>query len=126
MEEGFSGKQVCKTCNKVIDEGTVIEKVPHSFADGICTVCNTTDPDASQPTEPSVPSETEPTEPSAPSETEPTNPSETVPTVPATPTEPVATPADSTDNTGIIIGVIIVAVAVSILVAFLLLKRKKK
>ena len=118
---GYHNGQICKTCNKIVDEGTVIEKVTHSFAGGVCTVCNAADPDVTQPTEPSIPDETKPTEPSAPGETEPTEPSETTPIDSA---EPAPTAGDSPDYTGIVVGVVIVVAAIAALVIALLLKRR--
>lgn len=110
-EEGFTGKQVCKTCSNTVDEGSVIAKVPHSFTDGICTVCNATDPDFTQPTEPSAPAETEPTKPAAPTE----------------PTAPSVSQTNPNDNsTGIIIGVVIAVAAAAVILILLLLKRKKQ
>lgn len=116
-------KQVVECISfELVDEGTVIEKVTHSFAGGVCTVCNAADPDVTRPTEPSIPDEAKPTEPSAPGETEPTEPYETTPTDPA---EPAPTHGDSPDYTGIVVGVVIAVAAIAALAIVLLLKRRR-
>ena len=38
--EGYTGDKVCKVCNFVIEKGSVIKKVDHSYKDGVCTMCN--------------------------------------------------------------------------------------
>ncbi|SCI85040.1 Uncharacterised protein [uncultured Clostridium sp.] len=43
-EEGYTGDKVCKGCGKVLEKGTVIEKLPHNYVDGKCSVCGAVDP----------------------------------------------------------------------------------
>ena len=43
-EEGYTGDLVCTQCGMVIQSGTVIEKLPHTYENGVCTVCGAKDP----------------------------------------------------------------------------------
>ncbi len=42
-EEGYTGDKVCTVCGEVVEQGTVIAKLPHNFEDGKCTVCGAID-----------------------------------------------------------------------------------
>lgn len=40
--EGYTGDKVCTVCGEAVEKGTAIEKLPHNFVDGKCTVCGAT------------------------------------------------------------------------------------
>lgn len=61
-EEGYTGDKVCKVCGEVVEKGTVIEKSPHHFTDGKCTVCGAADP-YFVPTDPTDPDKGDPDSP---------------------------------------------------------------
>ena len=44
-EAGYTGDKVCYSCKEVIKKGSVIEKLPHTYKDGKCSVCGVSDPD---------------------------------------------------------------------------------
>ena len=46
LAEGYTGDQVCTVCGEVVQRGAVIEKLPHHFENGKCTVCGAADPNA--------------------------------------------------------------------------------
>ena len=58
-EEGYTGDKVCTVCGKIVEQGSAIEKLAHSYKDGICTVCGAEDPDYVAPQKPSGPSDPE-------------------------------------------------------------------
>lgn len=43
--EGYTGDKVCTVCDEVVEKGKAIQKLPHSYKDGKCTVCGEADPD---------------------------------------------------------------------------------
>lgn len=45
--EGYTGDKVCSVCDRVLEEGKVIEKTAHQYENGKCTVCGAADPNAS-------------------------------------------------------------------------------
>ncbi len=45
MKEGYEGDKFCTICGEIIEKGTIIPKLNHSYKDGQCTVCGLTDPD---------------------------------------------------------------------------------
>lgn len=47
--EGYTGDTVCKDCGAVVAKGTAIAKLPHSYQNGVCTVCGAAQP-ATEPT----------------------------------------------------------------------------
>ena len=49
LAEGYTGDQVCTVCGEVVQRGAVIEKLPHHFENGKCTVCGAADPNATVP-----------------------------------------------------------------------------
>lgn len=52
LAEGYTGDQVCTVCGEVVERGAVIEKQPHHFENGKCTVCGAADPNATPQTVP--------------------------------------------------------------------------
>lgn len=52
LAEGYTGDQVCTVCGEVVQRGAVIEKLPHHFENGKCTVCGAADPNATPQTVP--------------------------------------------------------------------------
>ncbi len=44
MKEGYEGDKFCTICGEIIERGTIIPKLNHSYKDGQCTVCGLTDP----------------------------------------------------------------------------------
>ena len=43
-EEGYTGDTVCSVCGELIEEGIDIEKLPHNYEKGKCTMCGEDDP----------------------------------------------------------------------------------
>ena len=43
--KGYTGDKVCTVCGEVLEKGQVIPLLAHSYKDGKCTVCGTSDPD---------------------------------------------------------------------------------
>lgn len=43
-QEGYTGDEVCTVCQKVITPGKTLEKLPHDYKDGTCTMCGTPSP----------------------------------------------------------------------------------
>ena len=97
-EAGYTGDQVCTVCREVVEKGEVIPAKGHHYEDGVCTECGEKDPDYTEPTDPTNPTDpSEPTNPTDPSEpTKPTDPSE--PTKPTDPSEPTK-PTESSEPT---------------------------
>ena len=56
-EHGHTGMVVCSDCGEVIDEGSWIPALGHSYVDGICSVCGEADPNYNpdQPDQPDQP-----------------------------------------------------------------------
>ena len=52
LAEGYTGDQVCTVCGEVVQRGAVIEKLPHHFENGKCTVCGAADPNVTPQTVP--------------------------------------------------------------------------
>lgn len=44
-EDGYTGDVYCADCKARLQEGTILEKIPHVFADGVCIVCGERDPE---------------------------------------------------------------------------------
>ena len=42
-QEGYSGDEVCTVCQKVITPGKSLEKLPHDYKGGTCTMCGALD-----------------------------------------------------------------------------------
>ena len=43
-KEGYTGDKVCPVCGEVLERGTAVAAVGHTFKDGKCAVCGTADP----------------------------------------------------------------------------------
>lgn len=43
-QEGYTGDEVCTVCQKVITPGKALEKLPHNYKDGKCTMCGASSP----------------------------------------------------------------------------------
>lgn len=93
-EDGFTGKHTCTTCGEIIDNGTVVEKLNHKFTDGVCTTCNTKDPDY--------------------------NPGTTT----TTPTEPAPIKDNNDGNIWVFVGIGVGVLVVALVIIFIILKRK--
>ena len=52
-EDGYTGDEVCKTCQTVVKKGEIIPALGHDYKDGKCSRCGTQDPN--QPVEPVQP-----------------------------------------------------------------------
>lgn len=37
--EGYTGDKVCTVCGEVVEQGKAIQKLAHSYKDGVCTAC---------------------------------------------------------------------------------------
>ena len=44
-EEGSSGYMICVICSEITKAPTVLEKLPHDYVNGICTMCGGTEPE---------------------------------------------------------------------------------
>lgn len=109
--EGYSGDKVCKGCGVTLEKGKAIEKLAHSFKDGKCSVCGTTDPN----------NEPKPTaEPTAKPTAEPT----TTPTAAPTAT-PVPSPATG-DTTSAALWLTLLLVSAGSLTGAAIVSRKRK
>ena len=42
-QEGYTGDKACTICS-LVEKGTVLDKLPHNYQDGKCTVCGAADP----------------------------------------------------------------------------------
>ncbi len=42
-QEGYTGDKICTVCGDVVEKGTVIPKLSHTYQDGVCTVCGSAD-----------------------------------------------------------------------------------
>ena len=43
--EGYSGDWICPVCQCVLENGHIEPMVEHDYLDGVCTMCQTADPD---------------------------------------------------------------------------------
>ena len=50
--KGYTGDKVCSVCGKVLEYGTEIAELNHTYENGVCTLCGAKDPDYTPTKEP--------------------------------------------------------------------------